>query len=79
MRKKIIHIKEADIIAGYSSLRDAIIIQALKDYIVSIEENDRAGMYSIEHFFNSQYCELLLMGMDGDYLIEEVKRVYGKK
>ena len=69
---------------GCDLLRNAIVAQAAKDYKKVVKQKKRhpkGGYYSkeeIEKFFNSQWFEWLT-GVDGSYIMKEIKKIYGRK
>lgn len=69
---------------GCDLLRNAIVAQAAKDYKKVVKQKKRhpkGGYYGkeeIEKFFNSQWFEWLT-GVDGSYIMKEIKRIYGRK
>ena len=61
---------------GYYCLRDAIVLQAVKDLrnICSgrRKESHRVNLYELKMFFISEYGNVLLGRIDGEYLYERL-------
>lgn len=64
---------------SYKELANAIIIQAVNDYESELSKRypDTYKIASIENFFRSQWFQAL-SDMDGEYLIQEVRRMMKK-
>ena len=59
----------------YQRLANAIIIQAAKDLQTALAKNDTVVIYDLEHFFRSEWFELLT-DLDGDVLVTDIERMY---
>lgn len=69
---------------GCDLLRNAIVAQAAKDYKKVVKQKKRHPKYGVynkeelDSFFGSQWFEWLT-DLDGEYIIKEIKKIYGKK
>ena len=67
---------QPDNIDGYYQLRDAIVLQAVKD-LRNIrsgrrKESHQVNLYELKQFFASKYGNVLLGQIDGEYLFERL-------
>lgn len=62
---------------GFKALACAVVEKAIDDYIDALAKNDKYEIGNIELFFKSQWC-YELCGLDGNYIITEVKKKYAK-
>lgn len=66
------------IIEDIHSLGDAIIVQATKDYKTALTSKDKDTIMERERFFHSELFDVLTT-IDGDYLIERLRKEVRRK
>ena len=68
--KKIIYVENS-----FEALAEAIVKQAVSDYKNAQRSNNTSAMKEIEDFMRSDYFDLLI-NLDGDILIREMRRKF---
>ena len=54
-----------------------IVKLAIQDYINARKKKDHATAAALEHFFRSEWCQLLC-NIDGEVLIESAEKMYNE-
>lgn len=62
---------------GMENLCNGIVLQAVKDYRTALSKHDEEGAKSMERFFRSPWYKHLT-NVDGEYLIEKIRKEYEK-
>jgi len=61
----------------FEELAEAIVKQAVSDYMNAKKSNNLRAIKEIEDFMKSDYFDLLI-NLDGDILIRELRRKFGE-